>query len=310
MLKNLHFFFSLFSLCCILHCTTTDKKTHPALSPQHIAQSEKALSFIKNQEFLKGAIIYDKLARSVKDPTSKALMLFNAGVAYKEAGQCEKSLKYHQKFLRQRGSPAQLEVRGLMEQSYAYECLGDIKQAFLSLKSAQKKLDDGPWLLRNAIYPARQAIAQAGLGKIPQAERYKTLALDKILQSRSAFSTEEELNHEIRRTFYLMGRSYAKKDQFPPSAFLRAFPYHQLFLLQALFIPVENKDELAIKELYLLFDKLFFAISRVKNKAKYKGPLTEALLSANAWIQRENLKKLEIFYSQKSKKAIKLLSTQ
>ena len=107
-----------------------------------------------------------------------------------------------------------------------------------------------------------------------------------------------------------MGRSYAKKDHLPPSAFLRAFPYHQLFLLQALFIPVENKDKLAKKELDLLFDKLFFTISKLKNKAKYKGPITEALLFANAWIQRENLKQLEVFYSQKSKKAIKLLSTQ
>ena len=44
----------------------------------------------------------------------------------------------------------------------------------------------------------------------------------------------------MSRTFYLMGRSYIKKEHLNAEAFFNSFSYHQLYLLQSLLLKDEN----------------------------------------------------------------------
>ncbi len=296
-------------ICCFtVSCASFTKKDQaPPLSEEQISQMNQALLFLQNKGFLKGAKIYDQLAISVRAESAKSLMLFNAGVAYKEAGYCEKALIRGRALLDRSLKDPSFKARSLMEISYIYECLGNTELAFLSLKDADKFRSSLPWALNQIIYPARLAIAYAWLGKISQAERYKSLALTKVLQSKKAFSSEKELRQRVSRMFYLMGRSYMAKKNLQPEAFFQAFSYHQLFLLQSLFLKDETWSSLSKKELDLLFDKLFAAIAGDKQK-KHKKLLVQALRDAQALIQREKSKEWEIFYSKKSKTALKLLS--
>ena len=114
-------------------------------------------------------------------------MLFNAGVAYKEAGQCKKALIRYRQLLDRSLKQLPFKARGLMEISYVYECLGEIELAFLSLKDAEQVRSSLPWILNQIVYPARLAIAHAKLAQMTEAERYKSLSLTRVLQSKTAF---------------------------------------------------------------------------------------------------------------------------
>lgn len=299
-----------FCLCFFsVSCSSFTKKAKTAsFNEEQINQMDQALVFMKNKEFLNGAKIYDELALILKDSSSQSLMLFNAGVAYKEAGQCDKALLRLRKLLDRSLKDPSFKARGLMEISYIYECLGDEELVFLSLKDAGQVRTSLPWVLNQVVYPARLTIAYAQLGQIPKAELYKSLSLTKILQSKTAFSSEKELNEQVSRMFYLMGRSYVKKERLQPEAFFKAFPYHQLFLLQSLFFKDKIWSDLSKKELDTLFDKLLFAVKGFKDKYKYKKLLEQAVQDALVLIRKEKSKKWESFYSKKSNKVLRLLS--
>jgi len=302
--------FCFFCLCFLItHCRSFTKKAKTvSFSEDQINQMDQALVFMQNQEFLNGAKTYDELSQALKDSSSQSLMLFNAGVAYKEAGQCDKALLRLRKLLDRSLKDPSFKARGLMEISYIYECLGDEELVFLSLKDAGQVRVSLPWILNQVVYPARLAMAYARLGQISKAEHYKSLSLTKILQSKTAFSSEQELSEQVSRMFYLMGRSYVKKEHIQPEAFFKAFPYHQLFLLQSLFFKHKTWSDLSQKELENLFDKLLFAVRGFKDKHKYKKLLEQAMQNALVLIRKEKSKKWESFYSKKSDKVLRLLS--
>lgn len=307
MSKKTCIFLSLLAFLTVGCVSSSKRNKKNVLNQEQIDQMDQALSFMKNKNFLAGAQIYDELARTLTDSSSKSLMLFNAGIAYKEAKECKKALSRFRKLLDRSLKDSSFKARGLIEISYIYECLGKSDLALFSLKDVQTAGSSLPWTLSQIVYPGRLAIAYAGLGQISKAENYKSLALTRILQSKTAFSSEKELNERVSRMFYLMGRSYVKKENLQPEAFFKAFSYHQLFLLQSLFLKDKLWSNLSQKELNLLFDKLNFALSNFKNKKKYKKLLTQSIESARILVKKEKSKKWNAFYSKKSNMILKLL---
>ena len=304
--RFLCFFLSLFLTgACI---SPTKKSKQIPLNQEQINQMDHAFFLMKNKDFLNAAKIYDELALHLKKSSVQALMLFNAGVAYKEAGQCKTALIRYRKLLDRSFKDSPFKARGLIEISYIYECLGNMESAFLSLKDVKKLRSFLPWVLNQIIYPARMAIAHAGLGQISKAEYYKSLSLTKILQSKTSFSSEEELNEQVSRMFYLMGRSYVKTEHLQPETFFKTFPYHQLFLLQSLFLKSNPWSDLSKQELALLFDKLAGTITSFKDKQKYKKLTLQTIKDAQNLVKKEKSKRWEKFYSKISQKALNLLS--
>ena len=288
------------------HCSLSSKRQKIFFNQDQKDRMDQALSFMSDKEFLKGAEIYDELLTSAQNSSSKKLLFYNAGVAYKEAGHCQKALNRLQKLLDRSLKDPVFKARGLMEISLVYECLGKKEPAFMSLKDLSKFRSFLPWDLNQVIYPARLAIAQARLGQKSKAESYKSLTLTRILEFRKTFSSKSAFNEKTSRIFYLMGRSYVQKKHIQPESFFEAFPYHQLFLLQALFLNDKTWSKLSKKELDLLFDKLFFTISKIKDKPKHKKPIVQALAEAQILIKREKSKKWLSFYSKKAQKILNL----
>ena len=254
----------------------------------------------------KAAVIYDELARQVSDPKARILSLFNAGVAYKEAGRCESALIRLRRLLESVSKAPSFKVRGLMEISCVYECLGDSEKSLLSLKDAEPLLLHLPLALRQMLYPARLSIAYAGAGNSQEAETYKFLVLERLTRFARHFSDED--SEGLSRTFYIMGRSYAKGKALSQPDFLRSFNYHQLYLLQAWFLTDTLWSKTAQKELGLLLDKLAAALANPKQRQKYKNILIQAINDARVLIKRENDKKLSDFYEKKAQPLLKLLS--
>ena len=296
----------IFIFCLFITTCASPTKKKLSVSQIQIDKMNQALLFMKDKEFLKGALIYDELTRTLKDESSRTFMLFNAGVAYKEAGQCKKALIRFRKLLDRSLKDPAFKARGLIEISYVYECLGDEELAFLSLKDTEKLLSSLPWTLAQIVYPARLAIAHARLGQKAKAEHYRFLSLTKVLQAKKAFSSEKELNEQVSRMFYLMGRPYVKKEHIKASVFLEAFSYYQLYLLQSVFLKNETWSKLAEKDLNLLFENLIFSLSNLKDRQKYKKLLVQTMKEAQVLIKKENFKKWENFYSKKSQAVLKL----
>ena len=269
---------------------------------------EQALSLLKEKDFSKAGAIYDRLALSLKESSTKTLMLFNAGISYKEAGECEKALLRQRSALDLSLKIPDFRSRSLLELSYIYECLGKVELALLSLKDLQKNRSALPWSWNHILYPARMAIAFARLGDIKQADKYKSVSFKKILEYKQTFTKTEEMKERLSQIFYLMGRSYAQTKNINPPAFLQSFFYHQLFLLQALFLQDKTWSNLTEKELNALFDKLFFVLSQLKKKEPYKENIQTALKAGKILVEQEKSKKWTVFYNKKSNLILNLLS--
>ena len=280
----------------------------PKLSQEQIEQMEQALSLMKNKEFIKAGSLYDQLSVSLKDSSAKILMLFNAGVSYKEAGACEEALLRQKSVLDHSLKIPDFKSRSLLELSYNYECLGKSEMTLLTLKDLEKFRKALPWDWNHILYPARLSLTFARWGDKAQADKYKSISLEKILKYKKTFSTEKKIQEKISQIFYLMGRSYVKTEHLKAPAFLQAFFYHQLFLLQAVFLQDKTWSKMAETELKSLFEKLNFAVSQLKEKDKYRKSLQEALKTGKILVEKEKSKKWIAFYDKKSRLILKLLS--
>ena len=296
----------IFSLSC---CVSSKKQINkPELSQEQLEQMEQALELMKQKKFLKAGSLYDQLSVSLKDSSAKILMLFNAGVSYKSAGECEKALLRQRSTLDHSLKIPEFKSRSLLELSSIYECLGKTEMSLLSLKDLDKFRAALPWNWNHILYPARLSIALAGLGYTAKANQYKSISLKKILEYKKTFTKEKKMQEEISQIFYLMGRSYVKTDHLKATHFVQSFFYHQLFLLQALFLKDKTWSKMAEKELDSLFDKLILALPQLKEKEQYKKTIKETLKTGKTLIEKEKSKKWTNFYNKKSRSILKLLS--
>ena len=302
---NISFFCIIVSL---LSCVSNRQIKEPKLSQQQIKQMELALSLMKQKEFIKAGSLYDQLSVSLKTPSIKTLMLFNAGIAYKEAKECEKAFLRQKSTLDQSLKMSEFKSRALLELSYIYECLGKVEMSLLALKDLEKFRTALPWSWNHILYPARLSLAFASMGNKLKADEYKSISLKNILEYKQKLSTKTEIQNNISQIFYLMGRSYMTKNHLKASAFLQSFFYHQLFLLQALFLQDKKWSKVAEKELDLLFDKLIFSISQIKDKAQHEKDIKTALKTGKIFVEKEKSKKWINFYNKKSSSILKLIS--
>ena len=282
--------------------------TQPALSQEQMEQMEQALSFMKKKEFIKAGSLYDQLSVRLQDSSAKILMLFNAGVSYKEAGACEKARLRQKSVLDHSLKIPDFKSRALLELSYIYECLGKTEMTLLTLKDLEKFRKALPWDWSHILYPARLSLAFARIHNKTMADKYKSISLENILEYKKNFVKEKEMQEQISKMFYLMGRSYVKTNHLKASAFEQAFFYHQLFLLQALFLQNKTWSKMAEQELNSLFDKLLFAVPQLKEKEKYKKRIKDTLKTGKILIEKEKSKKWKNFYDKKSHLVLELIS--
>ena len=148
-------------------CQLAKKKPFkPDLNPLQTANMSKALELVKAGEFLKAASLYDELARELKNKPSEIVFLFNSGSSYREGGNCASSVQRYQRLLDRSLNEALFKTRGLLEISYSYECLGNMKAAYLSLADINSLRNHLPKEIRIAVYPARLSIAHASFSTV------------------------------------------------------------------------------------------------------------------------------------------------
>lgn len=300
-----------FLFCAIIlfftSCEFLTKKEPYVLTPSLVLQKDQAASLIKDKQFLQAAKIYKKLSQQIPKNSLKQAMLLNSGVAYQLAGHCKQALNSYKKLLASSLKIPFFRAKAHIETSFAYECLGDSKNSFVYLKRLESFLSVLSKMFYQIIYPARLTLVKAKLGQMYQAESFKNLSLERVIKFQKSIYLEKDLNERVSQVFYLMGRSYVKKSLLNPDSFLKSFFYHQLYLLQSLFLKDKTWSPRAKKELHELFDKLIFALSKKSYRLKYKKLIIQNIADGKLLIKKENSKKLKTFYFKKSQTILKIL---
>ena len=293
----------------LVSCVTKPQKVNrSSFNEVQFQKLEKAFKLMEKKDFLRAGQLYDSLSMSSKDSSVKILSLYNAGLAYKSAGDCETSLSRFRSVLDKSFKKLrEYQAISLLEISSVYECLGENDMSLSSLKDLEKKLKYLTLSFQQNLYPARLSIAWSQQGDFKKANKYKSLALTKILQYKKGLA-REDLKKDLARLFYLMGKSYMKKEHLQTEPFIFSFLYHQMFLLQSLFMEDEKWSSLAVKALDRLFDNLAFLLSQTENKEQYKKMVKKSLKMGFSFIEKEKSKDWKNYYYKKSKQIEKLFS--
>ena len=278
-----------FSLAFFLAaCSSTKKPLNAAdLKTEQIKSMKQAQEYVQQRKFKKAGEIYDTLAKSLKGKPLEVMMLFNGGSSYREGGDCETAVARYRRLLDQALKHTRFKARGLLEISFAYECLGQTRLSFLSLKDVAAFREYLPLDFQRAVYPARLGIVYAAMEKPQKSARYQSLALNGILRLKSPYSSEKDLSQNLSRLFYFMGRSYALKSRLKPASFILSFPHYQLYLLQSIFLKDKTWSARSEKELSLVFEKLERALNSPDLRKKYKNHVLTALKKGEMLSQNE-----------------------
>ena len=293
----------------LLSCVTNSQKVNrSSFNEVQFQKLEKALKLMEQKDFLRAGQLYDSLSMNSKNSSVKILSLYNSGLAYKSAGDCETSLSRFRSVL-DKSFKKLLEYQAisLLEISSVYECLGKNDMSLSSLKDLEKKIKYLTLSFQQILYPARLSIAWSQQGDFKKANEYQSLSLTKILQYKKGLA-QKDLKKELARLFYLMGKSYMKKEHLQTKPFIFSFIYHQIFLLQSLFMEDEKWSSLATVELDRLFDNLAFLLSQTENKEQYKKIVEKSLKIGFSFIEEEKSKDWKNYYYKKSKQIDKIFS--
>lgn len=277
------------------------------LSPLQRNTMDKALALVQSGELLKAAFLYDSLAKELKGKSAEIVFLFNGGSSYRGGGDCANSVKRYQRLLDRSFEKDLFKARGLLEISYSYECLGNIKAAFLSLSDINSFRNHLPKEIQITVYPARLSLAHASFQQFDKANGYQALALNGILQLKMRYSSEESIKKNLSRVFYNMGQVYIKEAHLNPRAFLSAFSYHQLYLLQSVFLGDDFWSQKSKKELSRAFNLLQIALKKKRPEPQFKKYIRLSLKEGKLLVEKEKNPELKSFYLKLSNKILPLL---
>ena len=295
----------------LISCATLQQPTTQLsdLNPYQLAQFQKAIEYAKKEKLLKAAEIYDNLAKHLSGKSLEVVMLFNSGSLYRQLGDCEKSVDRYRKTLEKSLRNPTLKSRTLLEISYSYECLGNFKSSYLSLKDLEYSKTHLSQELAKFVYPARLGIAYSWMGKKSQAKRTKLSVLKEMAIHKTLNPSDKKLENHSSFLFYSMGKSHTKITNLKDQKFIRAFPYHQFYLLQSILFNNKDWSHRSKKELAKLFDNLVyvFARSNQKDRNKYAEEISKSLGDSKDIIKKEKSPKIRHFYNKQTAKIRKFL---
>ena len=268
------------------------------LTPLQKRKTGRALQLVQTSEFLKAAALYDELALELKGKTPEILFLFNAGGSYRKAGDCARSALRYQSLLDRALNHPLFKIRGLLEISYSYECLGKLKAGRMALLDITRSARHLPPEIRLSVYPARMSLAFARFQQFDRADSFRTIALNGAMKLRLDYSDEKSLKEGLSRLFFSMGRIYDQKESLETKAFISVFPYHQLYLLQSVFLKGEGWSSKSQREMEKAFKFLRRSLKTTALSAQMKEYVSLSLKEGKLLTEREKDPSLILFYSK------------
>ena len=194
--------------------------------------------------------------------------LFNIASAYQKSNQCEKSKEIFSKLLKIVDNKSFLKLQALVQLNYSHECLGETRQALLTLQQVDKKKSKMDDISRMVEIPSRFSLLYFQSGNESQGILFRDRALDGIKKIKSSIKDPAIVDQTAGRLFYIMGQSFVRAESIQMKEYLLALPHHQMYLIQSYLLNNPAWSPQARKQLVELYEKLWLAYKKLPSKKK------------------------------------------
>lgn len=193
----------------LMACSSGAKKDDENVAfakQQKITQDfERANQMLDDGKSTEAAALYDRIV--LENPTNpmQNMIIYNAGLAYLQGGNCPKAGDRFRQVIRLTNNKVPpLEGRALLGLSDIYTCLGQDTKAITTLVQISQGKYQLPEEVTAAEIPAKLAGAYARIGNVKEGERYYRIA-EKGLSRLQSGLRENQRREDLSRTLFMMG---------------------------------------------------------------------------------------------------------
>lgn len=258
----------LFVILTMLGCSQKQKKESPAdfhFQSESLRRFEEANKLLDSGEAGRAAVVYDQL--TVENPASPfdLVVLYNAGVAHLQSGNCPVAGERFRRLIRLASQKDNnLKGRSMLYMSDVYACLGEDNKAITILIEIYRGRTGLPVEKTKAEIPAKLAAAYARIGNNKEAAKYFLVAEKGLTQIQGQFLNSKERRAILARTLYAMGhmpqvntRSMSSADYFITVQSL------QKYLYKAVEYNDDDWSRLAADKIIEAYDRVWTYIDHV-----------------------------------------------
>ncbi len=289
-------------------CFSSEKKIKNQwpIPSKYKQEFKSALDSLESGRYQLAIEGFESVAGKQKTGHLKWSALFNAGSAYLQLGQCDKSKSVLSELAQQVDDDYKFKPQILLQLHYSYECLNEPHKALAVLKDVDKRrafLSDEVKLVE---IPARFSILYAQIKNDNQALRFQNLALKGLKTIKSSIKDSAVLAETASKLFYVMGKSRVHEQHLKIHEYLLTLPYHQIYLTQSFLLSDSVWAPQSRTELQRLYSKLWPAYKKLPahQKKTYKNKIMQSINNFQKIARDSQSKELENLLSAIVKKAL------
>ena len=315
-------------LLLLTACTSLPKqkdRLKPAEpSSQDILLFEQAFQNLGTGNYKLALPQFKKLAKTYKGHNLEWPVLYNLASTYKELGDCVQAKGIYEQLKAKidklpssntlqtinlkTPDPIGIKPRIYLSLSYTHECLGKRKQSLMALKTGELYINQLPKSIRLIEYPARLFLAHIAVGDKKTGLKIQKQLYQNLESVKNAFRISQSADENFAHYFYTIGRSHTKAEHVSLNSFLKVFPYHQAYLLQAVLLKTGKWSVLAEAELGKLYRKMWVALkAKKKSQKSHLVKIHKILDQLKSMAQSSKNKKVKHIYQVLRKKTLPYL---
>lgn len=265
----------LLNIFILASCSSVEKKDGSLNSAKK--QDQLLLNFEKGNKLLdqnkpeEAAVVFDQLI--VESPTNQleTLIVYNSGISYLMALNCDLASDRFRKVIRlaAKTAPA-IRGRALLRMSDVYTCLGDDNKAIAALVEIMNGKFDLSLEVIKAEVPAKLAAAYARNGNIKEAERYFKIAERGLVQVETSYRNPQQRITAMGMTLFLMGNiSQINIQNMPSDEYFATVKSLQRYLYRAVELNADPWSEQASQQIMQIYKNTWAYVDRITS-----GPTT------------------------------------
>ena len=249
-------------LCGCAHNPTSDYQAYQQRQQTIIKQFNNANKILDDGRYAEAAKAYDSI--TLNDPVGQLdlIIIYNAGLAYYQAGDCKTAGERLRGVVRLAGNMAPpIKYRALMQLADVYTCLGDNAKTITTLIEASGGRQVLPPDIVLAEIPARLAGAYARVGNAREAKRYYQKAERGLDELSATLDRRRDRVPEIAQILIGMGNMQELKPRSLKSEqYLASLRALQKYLFKAVELNVPNSSQAAADQIAQAYDGVWYYI--------------------------------------------------
>ena len=308
----MYFFYSLLFIF-LISCTSLKKedqnreRKEGPVSEQDISLFAKAFKDLGSKQYTSAIPVFEKLAEKYRGRDLEWTSLYNLASAYKEINQCEKAESTYQRLIPLVDKYIHLKARVYISLSYVYECMGDAENTLITLREGMRYTTVHSKDVGLIEYPARLSLAYIRMNEDKTGKSMQKTVYANMEKVKKMFRISTAADKNFSRYFYIMGRSHIRPSSIKLDSYLKMFSYYQTYLTQSILLNAGEWSYKSEEELKNIYNKMWGALKKQKNKKKYKIKVKKILKELENIVRSAKNEKLFSTYVKLMSKTLPLL---